>query len=151
MHTGKQIHFAHETILFFGIQLYRDKTIKTKTYWNSPQKPQHVLCQWPDRHVQGQCVYFKTPSLPISLGEKNGVLNVSLWLSSSPESLHLLNSNFFLTCLLVSVNSLLTVSSKKLYLQSTDVNVLCQRMGVSIFHKESRVPWPHKFLLCNLF
>lgn len=114
-------------------------TIKTKTYWNNPQKSQHVPCQWPDRQVQGQCAYFKTPSLHFFRREK-WVWHISLWLSFSPEPLHLLNSNFFLTCLLVSVNSFLIASSKKLYLQRTDAKVLCQKMGVSTFHKERGGP-----------
>lgn len=120
-------------------------TIKTKTFWNSPQKPQHVLCQWPDRQVQGQCAYFKTPSLHFFRREKWSLAHQPLT-RFLPEPLHLLNSNFLLTCLLVSVNSSLIASSKKLYLQRTDAEVLCQKIGVSTFHKErGGVPWPHKF------
>ena len=37
MHTGKQIHFAHETILFLGIHLYRDKT-KQKLIETAPKR-----------------------------------------------------------------------------------------------------------------
>lgn len=125
-------------------------TIKTKTYWNNPQKSQHVLCQWPDRQVQGQCAYYKTPSLHFFRREK-WVWHISLWLSSSLEPLHLLNSNFFLTCLLVSVNSFPIASSKKLYLQRTDAKVLCQKMGVSTFHKERGGSLGHTSFYCAIY
>lgn len=44
MHTGKQIHFAHETILFLGIHLYRDKTIKNKNLIETAPKSHSTSC-----------------------------------------------------------------------------------------------------------
>lgn len=145
MHTGKQIDFAHETILFLGFHLYRDDN-KNKNFFETAPKSHNTSCVNDQTDKFRVSVHILKLLLFISLGEKNGVLHISLWLASSPEPLHLLNSNFLLTCLLVSVNSSLIASSKKLYLQRTDAEVLCQKIGVSTFHKErGGVPWPHKF------